>query len=168
MFNNIKNLLVCLFALYSLIMSIYSGYTADNNKPVTDSKGLFIASYVICIICCIIYLGMFFNMLLCLIKNNYKSNDEKSNELSILGIPLLLNIYWLVLYFNYKVSDKYDEFALVKTIEFFIILGILVLLIVCVLPLTIIYFNKTTKIVKKINTNNTSNNITDSKNVTAV
>lgn len=144
MFNIITNLIVILFALYSLGMSIYSGYTADTNKPENNSKGLFIASYIICIIYCILYLGVFIHMLFCLITNNYKKDNEKSDEFSLFSIPALLNIYWVVIYFNYKISDKYDEFALVKTIEFFTLLGLLILFIVCIFPFIIVYTNKNT------------------------
>ena len=148
----IKNIVVILLSLYSLGMSIYSGYTANNNRPLNDSNGLFIASYVICIIYCVIYLGVFFHILKCLITNNYKNeDDEKSNEFGSLSIPTFLNIYWLVIYFNYKVSVKYDEFALVKTIEFFTIFGISILFVVCIFPFVVVYTYKTTN--KKEHTN---------------
>ena len=143
-FDIIKNIVVILLSLYSLGMSIYSGYTANNNRPRDDSNGLFIVSYVICIIYCIIYLGIFFHILTSLITNNYKNDDKKSNEFASLSIPTLLNIYWLVIYFNYKVSYKYDEFALVKTIEFFTLFGILIIFILCIFPFIIVYKSKNT------------------------
>lgn len=153
-FNIIKNIVVILLSLYSLGMSIYSGYTANNNRPLNNSNGLFIASYVICIIYCVIYLGVFFHILKCVITNNYKNeDDEKSNEFSSLTILTFLNIYWLVIYFNYKVSEKYDEFALVKTIEFFTIVGLLIVFVLCIFPFVVVYTRKTINKEKNINTN---------------
>ena len=125
--NIMKNLYVVgiiILSLYMFGMTVYSGYTADNNKPDDDSNGLFIASYVICILECIIYLCGFFFVIFSGVS------DSKSNSNSNGGggcIQLLLDIYWIVIYFNYDVSEKYDEYALVKTIEFFTLLGILVL-----------------------------------------
>ena len=122
-----------ILAIYMLSFTIYSGYTADNNNPGDDSSGLYIASYVICIIQCILYLiGFFYVIVLGLTykpnDSNKSNNSNKSNDSNGFGIiPLGLNIYWIVVYFNYKISEKYDEFALVKTTEFFTLLGLVIL-----------------------------------------
>lgn len=122
-----------ILAIYMLSFTIYSGYTADNNKPGDDSSGLYIASYVICIIQCILYLiGFFYVIVLGLTytpkDSNKSNNSNKTNDSNSCGIiPLGLNIYWIVVYFNYKISEKYDEFALVKTTEFFTLLGLVIL-----------------------------------------
>lgn len=114
-------------ALYMFGMSVYSGYTADHNRPDDDSSGLFIASYVICIIQCIIYLGGFFYAIFLGLSGSGGSSSESSSGSSNSSLPFLLNIYWLVVFFNYNVSDKYDEYALVKTVEFFMVFGLFVL-----------------------------------------
>ena len=116
-----------ILAIYMLCFTIYSGYTADNNIPSDDSSGLYIASYVICIIQCILYLSGFFYVIIVGITH-IPNKPNKSNDSSGCGIiPLGLNIYWIVVYFNYKISEKYDEFALVKTTEFFTLLGLIIL-----------------------------------------
>ena len=119
---------ITILVLYMFGMTVYSGYTADHNKPDDDSNGLFIASYVICIIQCIIYLGGFIYVITVGVSDTNSKSDSKSDSNGGSGcIPFLLNIYWLVIFFNYNVSEKYDEYALVKTIEFFTLLGIIVL-----------------------------------------
>lgn len=151
--NIIKNVCVFILASYSFVMAIYSGYTADNNKP-DNSSGLFIASYVICIINCVLYLGVcFYIIIIELLDSKSDSETEsktksESNE-SVLSLPTLINIYWIVIYFNYNVSEKYDEYAFVKTIEFFTILGIFILGI-CISCIAGIYtLNKSYKINKE-------------------
>ena len=131
--------------LYTFGMSIYSAFTANENRPLNDSSDLFIASYVICIISSIIYIGLFFNILaFALFHNSDKTNDEnKVKQYSSIYSPLLLNIYWIVINFNYKVSKKYDEYALVKTIEFFILLGLLFVNILCVITCLIMLKKQT-------------------------
>ena len=136
------------FLLYGIIisymfgMSVYSGYTADNNKPDNDSNGLFIASYIICILQCIIYLsGIFLTIHLILTSENSGSSESSSgssgsSESSSSGrsnyLVFLLNIYWVVVFFNYDISEKYDEYALVKTVEFFILIGFIALGFFCI------------------------------------
>ena len=137
-----KTCLLLLISLYSICLCIYSGYIANNNRPDNNSNGLFISSYVICIIQCIIYLLGTSHIIYIIIKNK-----EQSNEFNCLGIPILLNIYWLVIYFNYNVSEKYDEYALVKTIEFFTILGLFFIIIFIIFPCILIkdYYKGTSK-----------------------
>ena len=129
--NKVKNTFVILLSIYSFGMSVYSGYTADNNIPNKDSSGLFITSFIICIISCLIYLGNFLNMILSIY---YYKDDNTNKEFTGFAFTGLISIYWLVLHFNYNVSDKYDEYALVKTIEFFIEIGILIIFVLVVLP----------------------------------
>ena len=115
-----------ILALYMLSFAIYAGYTADQNQPHDDSSGLFVASYVICILQCIIYLCGFFYIISLKSSNNYSSDSsDNSNYRDI--IPLCLNIYWPVVYYNYTVSEKYDEYALVKTVEFYTLMGLFIL-----------------------------------------
>lgn len=128
--------IVTLFALYTLGITIYSGYTADNNKPDSDSSDLFIVCYIICIIQCILYLICFFRGMYLGINNYPRNNqpiesdkNEGKNDGLYGFINLSLNIYWLIIHFNYDVSDAYNEFALVKTIEFFTILGAIIMFI---------------------------------------
>jgi hypothetical protein len=52
----LSSICACVIVIYMLGFAIYSGYTAGHNQPDDNSKGLFIASYVICTIQCIIYL----------------------------------------------------------------------------------------------------------------
>ena len=146
-FNTVKNIIGTILALYSMGMCIYSGYTADNNKPDDDSNGLFIASYVICIIHCIIYLFSVGHIIYCLFSNNNTETEKDTNEYSSISISTLINIYWLVIYFNYNVSEKYNEYALVKTVEFFILLGIIFISIFIIFPGIIFwdYSNGTSK-----------------------
>jgi len=139
--KNLYILGISVLVLYLFGFTIYSGYTADHNKPDKDSGGLYIASYVICIIQCIIYLGAcFYGIIFGLTYNfsNSNNSNESNNSNSCGIIPLGLNIYWLVVYFNYNISEKYDEYALVKTIEFFSILGVVVLSLcfVCIVGFT--------------------------------
>ena len=123
-----------LITSYLLGFSIYSGYTADHNKPDNDSSGLFIASYIICILECIIYVYYLFRVVpMILFDNSTNNNNNNNNNYEFCNIiPFGLNIYWLVIYFNYTVSEKYDEYALVKTVEFFTIIG-LVIIVMCVI-----------------------------------
>lgn len=144
MSTNMKYLNITIFiflSLYCLVFSIYSGYTADNNPPEDNAEGLFVTSYVICILQCIIYfmgcIYIVFVGISSLTKNSNTDNSEyKSNGL----LPLLLNIYWVVVYYNYDVSQKYNEFAKVKTIEFFTMLGLSVIIFcsICVFGFVII------------------------------
>ena len=115
---------ISVIVLYLFGFTIYSGYTANHNKPDNDSGGLYIASYVICIFQCILSLiGCIYIIFLGLTYNSNSSNE--SNGYGIL--PFCLDIYWLVVYFNYEISEKYDEYALVKTIELFSMIGVFVL-----------------------------------------
>lgn len=113
---------------YIFGMGVYAAYTADTNKPNDDSNGLFIASYIICIIQSIIYLITGILIPIYLITYNSNKNNSNSNNSNNSLLPFLLNIYWLVIYFNYDVSEKYNEYALVKMIEFFTVIGLVSLI----------------------------------------
>mgnify|MGYP001446568884 CR=1 FL=1 len=127
-------IIIAILTLYIFGMGVYAAYTADTNRPNDDSNGLFIACYVICIIQSIIYLISGILLFIYIItynsnknnnSNNTNSNSSKSNNSLV---PFLLNIYWLVIYFNYDVSEKYNEYALVKMIEFFTVIGLVSLI----------------------------------------
>ena len=142
--KNIKNIIFLVISLYSLGMCIYSGYTADTNTPDKNSNGLYISSYIICIINCLVYFGIFFNFIASILYNK-KENNYESETGSVSG-HLLLNIYWLVVYFNYKISDKYDKYALLKTIEFFTILALLIINITIIIPCLLLKISKKNQI----------------------
>lgn len=120
-------LALAVFILY-LSLGIYAAITSSNNKPNSDSNGLVTASYVVCIIQSVIYLlGCIYFPIAILI-----SDEEKINENANGITPLLMTIYWMVIFFNYSVSDDYDKYAEVQTAVFFTILGIFLLgLIIC-------------------------------------
>ena len=112
-------------------MCIYAGYLADHNKPAENdpekSGGLYKACYALAIVDCLIYL---ISTISCpfIIGNMFNDTSNKnSSGGSALSIPLLIRIYWIVIYFNYKVSPEYDEYALCQTVFFFVILGLAVL-----------------------------------------
>jgi hypothetical protein len=104
-------------------MGIYSAYIAITNIPNSDSGGLFIASYVICIIQSIIYIIGSICIPVILLNNN----DDQTLNRKESFVPIILDMYWLFIYFNYSVSDKYDEYALVKISEVFMIIGLTIL-----------------------------------------
>lgn len=146
--NLLSSVLCSIIISYMFGMCVYSGYTADNNKPDNDSNGLFIASYIICILQCILYLGgVFFTVYLFLTSNSSESNSSSHSHSSSQSnnshssssessrsnyLVFLLNIYWVVVFFNYDISEKYDEYALVKTVEFFILMGFIGLGFCCI------------------------------------
>ena len=117
-----------IIAVYCLGFSVYSGNTANNNIPDGSSSSLFIASYIICIIQCIIYLiGFIYVSIIGIYSCSKKpmTDENGDSKVKLNGmLPLLLNIYWIVIHFNYTISDVYDEYAKVKMIEFFVVLGI--------------------------------------------
>ena len=129
----IKYSIVTLLCALLFGNAIYAGYTADNNIPVDDSSGLFIACHVICIIQCVLqFLSLMVVPCIMCIKDGDKDNDKSGGASTV----FLINIYWLVIYFNYSVSDKYDEFAYVQTVIFFVLLGILVC--ACIFPIIVL------------------------------
>ena len=155
--------------LYILGMCIYSAITAHNNIPNSDSSNLFIISYVMCIINSIVYIGTFFNILIFSIyyKSKQLEDEDKLKKYSSIYIPLILNIYWMVINFNYKISKNYDEFALVKTIEFFVILGFLFINILCAVSFLLI-FTKQTGFFKTKSTVNNKNSKNNNKSITNI
>tara|TARA_Y100000385_G_C12688706_1_gene465379 strand:- start:203 stop:559 length:357 start_codon:yes stop_codon:yes gene_type:complete len=50
---------------------------------------------------------------------------NESTENGKEGLPFMISVYWLVVYFNYEVSPDYDVYAEVQMIVFFTILGLL-------------------------------------------
>lgn len=159
-----KPIIFIALSLYCLVFSIYSGYTADNNRPNDNSKGLFIASYVICIVQCIIYMiGFIYVSIIGMYSCSKKPVTDENGDSKLKSnsfLPLLLNIYWLVVHFNYDISDNYNDFAKVKMIEFFVVLVIFVIS-VCVL---FVYgfkmiSNIDKNIKKKENENENKNNV---------
>lgn len=119
-----------------MVFGILSGYTADKNIPTERSNGLFVASYIICILQCIIYfIGFIYVSIIGLYNcsNNLPVDENGESKIKVnTFLPLLLNIYWVVVHFNYDISDNYDEFAKIKTIEFFVVFGIFILSICAV------------------------------------
>ena len=123
--DKIRILTMIIIVLLYLGLGVYAGYTADNNKPDENDNGLYVTSYILCIFQCVIYLIM--TMLTpCLIFN--EESEIKTNIETF--CPLLVNIYWMVVYFNYDISEEYNKYAEVQTITFLVALG--VILIYCV------------------------------------
>ena len=118
--KTLKIIGVTLLTVLYIALGIYAAVTAAENKPSDEdnASGLFIASYVICIIQCIIYIlsGI---CIPCIMLDNESTENGKE------GLPFLISVYWLVVYFNYEVSPDYDVYAEVQMIVFFTILGLL-------------------------------------------
>ena len=118
--DKIRILTMIIIVLLYLGLGIYAGYTADNNKPDENDNGLYVTSYILCIFQCVIYMIMTL-LTPCLIFNEeseIKTNIETS-------CPLLVNIYWMVVYFNYDISEEYNKYAEVQTITILAVLGIM-------------------------------------------
>jgi hypothetical protein len=120
--DKIRILTMIIIVLLYLGLGIYAGHTADNNKPDENDSGLYMTSYILCIFQCVIYIVMTI-LTPCLIFNEeseIKTNIETS-------CPLLVNIYWMVVYFNYDISEEYNKYAEVQTITFLVALGVIFL-----------------------------------------
>ena len=120
--DKVRILTMIVLILLYLGLGIYAGYTADNNKPIENDNGLYMTSYILCLFQCVLYLVMTI-LTPCLIFN--EENDIKTN-IEIL-CPFSVNIYWMVVYFNYDISEEYNKYAEVQTITFLSIVGILFL-----------------------------------------
>ena len=131
--NKLKLFITILLTLYFLGMGIYAGHIAHINQPNDGTNGLFLASYIICIIQSIIYvLGSI--SIPFIMYSDYNVDKEMTS--------LLLNIYWVVIFFGeYKISSDYEIYALVKTIEFFTFIAILFVILcgACILIYTDCY-----------------------------
>ena len=118
--KTLKIIGVTLLTLLYIALGIYAAVTAAENKPSDkdNASGLFIASYIICIIQSIIYILSGISVPCIMLGNESTENGKE-------GLPFMISVYWLVVYFNYEVSPDYDVYAEVQMIVFFTILGLL-------------------------------------------
>ncbi len=115
-----------LLALYALVFCIYSGYVANSNILSKGSSTLFWISYIICILQCAIYLFYYIYIItIRLSEKHVNLKYEFSTVIVSCIIQIGLNIYWVVIYYNYTISKKYNAFAFIKMIEFFSLLCLL-------------------------------------------
>ena len=122
-----KIFLLPLISLYSFGMGVYAGYVASHNEPNNDSSDIFIASYAICIVQSILYIS---EAILIIFRELFSKNDEgdiTGKEL----IPIIINIYWVFISLNFKVSDAYDTYAFIKMCELFTMLGLFFVTFCC-------------------------------------
>ena len=90
--TELKIIGISLLSLLYLGLGIYAAVTAGENKPSDNDGGLYIASYIICIIQSIIYIfGSIY--VPCMMMGDSSSENGKE------GLPFLITIYFIRLFF---------------------------------------------------------------------